>query len=463
MQHRRAARLVAFCALLWTAACGEGSILSPSADDTAPGTSSGASTGANSSTSSGSSSAVSNGADGSAAASDGGAGSVRAPGSGTGSSSSTTAPADTWSGMRVGTNFWFLSSWAEDAWAPGADFGGQNPWNPTFLSDLEAAHYGVFRFMDWGGTNNSTIRSWSERTQQSSSGNRDGGDVGGRGIAYEWMFDLCNRLKTDCWITVPHLAIETYEQNADDNYFTSLAKLAKDKLDPSLALYLEYSNETWNGGFQQAQYCQRRGTELGLDGDAYAASFKFHVYASSRMYDAFLKVYGGDASRLRWVVSGQLSSNYGTEAQVSALADARANPEQRTPHFYAISNYVGSGGGIDGASGNVSSEFASGITEMLGWAKQQKSTIASTGMKLVAYEGGQHITTHAAAFSRNPAAYELYRQWLDQVSELYALTVHYGFSGSYNDNNGWGSKERVGQPLSETPKARALLDWIDAH
>ena len=36
--------------------------------------------------------------------------------------------------------------------------------------------------------------------------------MGGRGIAYEWMFDLCNRMHADCWITVPHLAIETYEQ-----------------------------------------------------------------------------------------------------------------------------------------------------------------------------------------------------------------------------------------------------------
>jgi hypothetical protein len=369
-----------------------------------------------------------------------------------------------WKGMRVGTNFWFLGSWAEDAWAANVNFAtSSNPWNPQFLADLEQANYAVYRFMDFAGTNNSSIRTWSERTQQTSAQNASGGDVGGRGIAYEWMFDLCNRMHKDCWITVPHLAIESYEQNANDNYFTELAKLAKQKLDPGLTLYLEYSNETWNPGFQQATYSQTRGTAMKLATDAYGASFKFHVYASSRLYDAFVKVYGQEIARVRWVVSGQLSSDYGTELQVDALKDPKINFGQRTPDDYAISNYVGADGSINGSASNVSAQFVDGIAAMVKSATSQKALSEGAGMRLISYEGGQHITQGAAAFSKNPAAYELYEQWLDASAKLYALTVHYALSGSYSDGGAWGAKEHVGQPLSEAPKARALVDWIKAH
>lgn len=376
-----------------------------------------------------------------------------------------TRPSDTWQGMRVGTNFWFLSSgWAEEAWAPNVSFATtSDPWNPAFIGDLEEADYAVYRFMDFGGTNNSPIRAWSERTQQTATGNASGGDVGGRGIAYEWMFDLCNRMQKDCWITAPHLAIESYESNPDDNFFTELAKLAKEKLDPGLTLYIEYSNETWNPGFGQATYCQSRGTEMNFADDAYGASFKFHVYASSRLYDAFVKVFGSESNRVRWVVAGQLGSDYGTEKQLEALADSKINLGMRTPDYYTISNYVGADGSVDGNASDVVAQFKRALTSMVASATSQKNLISKTGMKLISYEGGQHLMKGADAFSRNPATYDLYKEWLDESAKLYAMTVHYANSGSWASSGAWGAKEKTGAALSQNPKARAIVDWIKAH
>ena len=77
-----------------------------------------------------------------------------------------------------------------------------------------------------------------------------------RPMAYEWMIDLCNRTQRDMWVCVPHFA--------DEEYMYQLASLIREQLDPALKCYVEWSNETWNGMFKQAHYCNEQAKKLEL-------------------------------------------------------------------------------------------------------------------------------------------------------------------------------------------------------
>jgi hypothetical protein len=111
--------------------------------------------------------------------------------------------------------------------------------DPLYVKGLQPFH--AIRFMDWTNTNNSEQKEWADRTRPDyySQGAK-------KGMSWEYAIDLANAVHADAWICVPH--------QASDDYIRKLAQLFLKKLDPGLKLYVEYSNEIWNWGFQQSQY-----------------------------------------------------------------------------------------------------------------------------------------------------------------------------------------------------------------
>ena len=95
--------------------------------------------------------------------------------------------------------------------------------------------------------------------QNQTGGNQAWGD------AWEYMILLSNQTNHDMWINIP--------ASADDDYCTQLATLIKNGnqytagLNPNLHVYLEYSNEVWNFGFQQATYNQIQAQDEGITND----------------------------------------------------------------------------------------------------------------------------------------------------------------------------------------------------
>jgi len=120
---------------------------------------------------------------------------------------------------------------------PGYDINDYPTFTKSYLAQFPG--WNTFRFMDWFGTNGNTLVNWADHPSLLDAQNI-------RGYAYDFAIELCNTLNTNAWINIP--------SNATDDYVTQMATLFKNKLNPNLILYVEYSNELWNFIFPQAHW-----------------------------------------------------------------------------------------------------------------------------------------------------------------------------------------------------------------
>jgi hypothetical protein len=99
-------------------------------------------------------------------------------------------------------------------------------------------------------------------------------------------------------------------------------------------------------------------------------------------------------------------------------------------------------------------------------------SVAATarGLKLVAYEGGQHLTAYGdatkmdnlIAANSDPRMKDLYLEYLDIWKQNGGtLFMHFSSVAKQGPYGSWGSKEYWSQPRAEAPKYDALLTWID--
>ena len=132
---------------------------------------------------------------------------------------------------------------------------GQTFWQP-WLDFMISCNPPIVRFMDWGNTNGSYLKEWSERTLPESNGylrsrgwtsplyDIDNGSYRGQ-VPIEVMCELANILNADLHYCLP--------TRCSEDYATKTGQLIRQTLNPNLLVHLEYSNETWNGGFGDTQ------------------------------------------------------------------------------------------------------------------------------------------------------------------------------------------------------------------
>lgn len=350
-----------------------------------------------------------------------------------------------------------------------ADTYEAEPFFPDFLDFLRDFH--CIRFMNWMRTNGSNIVSWEQRTPAdyySQTLPFHGASTPHRGVAYEYMTLLCNTLQKDAWVNIPH--------QADDDYIENFARFLKNNLDPSLKIYLEYSNELWNlhSDFTQTVWIGNRGATLGYPGDLNNQRRLFTAKRSADVFRIFEGVFGEAApTRLVKVLAGQAVNPFIAETILNAFVNnlENVNPDGVQADALAIAPYFGNAvaivadvdGALDNAAAHMTATTFPGIRNHL-------NMLASRGwdIPLIAYEGGQHLHSSNGMSSifceanRNERMRELYCQYFDFWYEnAGGLFVHYTSIAPCSSRGGnWGLKEYPAQPAAAAPKYRAILECV---
>ena len=332
------------------------------------------------------------------------------------------------------------------------------PFYPEFLKRWSA--FKVLRFMDWQETNNSQLREWNERPTPADQSQAL------RGVSLEYMIQLCNALDADPWFCLPHLA--------SDEYVREFAAQVLRDLKPSLNVYVEYSNECWNGQFAQARYCSEEGKKRGLSNNAYEGQLRFYSQRSDEIFGIWNAVFGGD-ERLIKVLATQ-SANPWTGTTVLDWQDAYKHADA-----IAIAPYFGNELGDpkraeENAKLTVEEVFdrcEQSIASRREATRKYAEEAQRRGLRLIAYEGGQHLVGHGGAennqeltrllqaANRHPRMKELYLQdlrgWSESGGELMCV---FSSMGNYSKWGSWGVLENGTQDSASAPKYQALLEFL---
>lgn len=344
----------------------------------------------------------------------------------------------------------------------------KDPFHPAFLKRWQG--FACFRFMDWMHTNGSEVSKWADRpTLQHATFSK-------RGVALEWMIELCNRQQIDPWFCLPHLA--------DDDFVRRFAEMVKLRLDPALKIYIEYSNEVWNGQFKQSHYASEQGVKLGLGPQKkpWEAGWHYTAVRSLEIFKIWEDVFGGHGRFVR-VLPSQ-AGNAAVSEGVLGFRDAAKHADALAIAPY-MSYSIGRGKTADlGAQMKAwtvdqmldhfeQTAFADSLERM----RRGKAVADKYGVKLIAYEGGQHMvafvkdqalvqqlsaTMHAC--NRHPRMGDMYRRYYDEWAQLGGDTFAvFSSIGRYSNHGAWGLAEYYDSRPADYPKLEATLRWAQQH
>lgn len=337
----------------------------------------------------------------------------------------------------------------------------RQPFNPRFLAAVRG--YGSIRFMNWMATNYEPTGDWSARPTAASRGWHQRED----GVPVETMVDLANHLDQDPWFTLPHLAT--------DEYVREFARIVRDRLEPELVPYVEYSNETWNAQFPQTAHVIDRGVALGLSPDRFLAGLRYTSQRSVEIFRIWRNEFG--EREIRTVIATQGIPSGWALRQVLAWQDA-----WRETDAAAIAPYFGGGvvntpaladqvrtwtvdEVLDAVDANLDAQVRTIIQNNIAEA-------AARGVEPVAYEGGQHLVAPRGyendrqlvdlliAANRHPRMGRAYTRYLDLWDQTgggrFMSFADVDAPGQYGS---WGALENLYQDPMTAPKFRALMAW----
>lgn len=356
-----------------------------------------------------------------------------------------------------------------------ANFAAGEVFNPAFLE--KARNWSTLRMMDWLNTNASDPVDWAKRPTPASMSWTQ------HGIPLEIAIRLANEAHTNIWLNIPTLA--------DDNYVRNMATLVKAQLDPGHKAYFEYSNEVWNWGFKAAHIAQHQGNLLwgkdangdgkiddGNPAENYGPGWlTWYGLRSAQMASIVRHVFTGpDRGRAMPVLSSQTYAPGREKAVLDGVGRAKLGTVGELFDAFAITTYFGGefgqqSGGPDlqtllgwarGGEQGLTAAFAqlrtggalaggmplSGLPAIYAHYSQ---LAAANGLKLVAYEGGAHLTAWLVPREQQPEVVDLLKRLMNdpRMGDLYTqMIADFGAAG--------GSEVVI---LSDVGEAKASGYW----
>jgi hypothetical protein len=326
--------------------------------------------------------------------------------------------------------------------------------------------FNTFRFMDWMHTNGSTVAAWRDRPRPESA------TWTPRGVPVEVMCDLCNRLKVNAWFCLPH--------KADDDFVRRFAGVARDRLAPSLKAYIEYSNEVWNSQFEQTRHANERGMALKLGEKPWEAGWHYSARRSVEMFKIWEEVFGG-RDRLVRIIASQMVP-YVSEQKLT-FEDAHQHCDALAIAPYLQFSIPAQGKGLTAAAvvewpvEKVLDHLQTkSLPDALKGIRDQMALADKYGVKLIAYEAGQHavgvgggenndaLTRLLHQANRHPRMGAIYTQYLDGWKAAGGgLCALFSSVSPWSKWGSWGLMEYPEEAEQDQPKLRAVRQWNRAN
>jgi hypothetical protein len=352
---------------------------------------------------------------------------------------------------------------------PGYDPNTTEVFTKPFLEHVK--RFGLLRFMDWTNTNDSLVVKWSDRTRPSMAQFTTVG-----GVPWEYIAQLANQVGADLWVTVPALA--------DDTYVTELAKLLAAYVDPSHAIYVEYSNEVWNFQFKQARQNADKavaevtagGSPLNADGETNQVVWSWRRVAKrlKEISDIFRTVFGEAEfrARVRPVLAGQVAQSV-TMRQGLEFIERTYGPPKKFFSAIAGAPYFNIGT-ADASTTLTADQVLAALSQNVdSWRADSELSKMVThayafGLTPLVYEGGpdtfgpNNIAAKKAA-SMDPRMKDMCVRYLQEMFALGIPTFNWFVAGasSWDTQYGtWGLTDDM--RTQDTPKMQAIKEVLSA-
>ena len=346
---------------------------------------------------------------------------------------------------------------------PGYDALNPPLFTPEFMQHI--SRFKVLRFMDWLRTNgNPTVR-WSERSTLQTHYMSDAG------VPWEHVIALANLAKKDIWINIP--------AGADDYYVLQLARLMKSTLNPDSRIYVEYSNELWNGGFSQygvnrdlaaRELYNDPGSRLAYDGNTQVDVLTYRRIAKrgKEISDIFRSVYGDAAmmATVRPVFASQVVQTYLAQLGLDFINEVYG-PPARYFYAYAGAPYLNLGrqqtvDGLDSDAVLQAMNDSLGTLARGAYFEKNMAFASWYGLRFFAYEGGTDTFGPGSIAAKKAASLDprlldickrYLRNWYAAGGELFMWFT----AGAGNWDTQYGTWELTTDlSLTDTPKIQCI-------